>query len=441
MEKSYQPPCDIDAESALLGTLLLSFKQTTLDQITRFLSAEDFYKPAHQYIFTAILSLLENGGTVDIITLADELRSQNALERVGGMSYLAQLTSSPPSTAHVEHYTRIVYEHAMRRRLVDIGDILRSEAMDLTKTAEAVLEKAEQDIFAINQDHHVNMYHESKGLIKQAMTVLEQRKNAKTLYTGVPTGFTDLDNLLSGLQDSEMIVIGARPSVGKTALALSMVDNIAVHQGLACGFFSLEMPAIHLVQRLLASQARINSKKLRNPALMSAGDWGTLGDAASRIYDTPFYVDDTPNIRLVDLRSQARRMKTAHDIKVLFIDYLGLITVDNQAIPRYEQMAMVSRSIKALARELCIPVVILSQLRRDAEGKEPTLADLRETGAIEQDADVVMFLHRDHHPENQDDIIETRLILAKQRNGPVGVVKMAFVPRYARYESYDSHED
>lgn len=439
--ETYQPPCDIDAESALLGTLLLSFKRSTLDLVQSYIGSEDFYKPAHQHIFSGILSILEKGGNIDTITVADELRTQNTLDRVGGMVYLAQLTSSPPSTAHVEQYTRIIYEHALRRRLVDIGDVIRSEALDKGKTAESILEKAEQDIFSINQHQRTSAYHDSRALIKQAMVVLEQRKKSKNLYTGIPTEFPDLDNLLSGLQDSEMIVIGARPSVGKTALALSMVDNIATRQGIPCGFFSLEMPAIHLMLRLLASQARINSKKLRNPSLMTASEWGALDSAAERLYETPFFVDDTPNIRLTDLRSQARRLKTAHDIKVLFIDYLGLITVDNQAIPRYEQMAMVSRSIKALARELEIPVVILSQLRRDAEGKEPTLADLRETGSIEQDADVVMFLHRDHRPENQDDVIETKLVLAKQRNGPVGVVKMAFVPKYARYEGFDAYHD
>ncbi|MGL4523965.1 MAG: replicative DNA helicase [Spirochaetia bacterium] len=436
----YEPPSDMEAEGALLGTLLLSFKQVTLDYIQRYIGAEDFYKPAHQHVFRAILALLDRGANVDAITVADELRAQDLLERVGGMGYLAQLTSSPPSTAHTEEYTRIIYEHALRRKLVDFGDLIKRESMDRSKTAEAVLEKAEQDIFALNQSQQSSSYHESKSLVKQVMLSLEERKNSKSLYTGVPTELIELDGLLSGLQDSEMIVIGARPSVGKTALALSILDNIAVRQGMSCGFFSLEMPAKHLYERLFASQARINSKKLRNPSLLTAAEWGALGDAAGRLYEAPICIDDTPNIRLVDLRSQARKMKANLDIKVLFIDYLGLITVDNQGIPRYEQMALVSRSIKALARELSIPVVILSQLRRDAEGKEPNLADLRETGAIEQDADVVMFLHRERSSEEHShDIIETKLILAKQRNGPVGVLKLAFVPKYARYENMDHH--
>lgn len=437
----YQPPCDIDAESALLGTLLLAFKRSTLDTVERYIKAEDFYKPAHQHIFAAILLLLEKGSNIDTITVADELRSKNLLDRAGGMAYLAQLTSSPPSTAHVEEYTRIVYEHALRRRLADISDAIRGMALDRSVTADFVLEKAEQNIFSLTQYQRSTVYYNSQTLIKQTISILEERKKSKKLYTGIPTEFPDLDNLLSGLQDSEMVVIGARPSVGKTALALSMVDNIAVRQNIPCGFFSLEMPAVHLMMRLLSGEARINSKKLRNPSLLTASEWGALEAAAERLYETPFFVDDTPNLRLIDLRSQARRLKSAHDIKVLFIDYLGLITVDNQAIPRYEQMAMVSRSIKALARELGIPVVILSQLRRDAEGKEPTLSDLRETGAIEQDADVVMFLHRDHRPEDQEEIIETKLILAKQRNGPTGVIKIAFVPKYARYESFESHHD
>jgi replicative DNA helicase len=254
--------------------------------------------------------------------------------------------------------------------------------------------------------------------------------------------------MLSGLQSAEMIIIGARPSIGKTAFALSMLDNIAVQQGnneaVAAGFFSLEMSGSLLMQRLLSSRSRVDGNRIKRPNILSAKEWGAINDAAALLYDSFILIEDTPNITLSNLRSQARRMKAKEDIKVLFIDYLGLITVEERNLPRHEQMSLVSRSLKGLARELDIPIIVLSQLRRDAEGNEPGLADIRESGSIEQDADVVMFLHRermntreDREPDDHEEVIETKLIVAKNRNGPVGTIKMAFIPRYARFENLD----
>jgi replicative DNA helicase len=437
MSKLIKAPFDLDAEAALLATLLLNFKVTTLDIVEQYVSADDFYHQAHQAIFRSIRNLVDTGHSIDLVTLSDDLRNRGELDHAGGMLYLSRLIAVSPNFALVESYAKIVQEYSLRRRLVDFAAFTGVEANDQTKAVYEVLESTEQRIFDISKKRPIKPFKDASSLIKTSMAILEKRKQSKSLYTGIPTEFLDLDGILSGLQDSEMVVIGARPSVGKTALALSIAQNIAVRQKIACGFFSLEMAGSQLMLRLLAAEAKLNSKKLRNPGLLASNDWGALSDAASRLYEAPLYIDDTPNIVLSDLRSQARRMKLKHDIKVLFIDYLGLVTVDDSSIPRYEQMAMVSRNIKSLARELEIPVVILSQLRRDAEGKEPNLADLRETGAIEQDADVVMFLHRERSFEDDSskDVLETKLIVAKQRNGPTGVINLAFIPKYARYEN------
>jgi replicative DNA helicase len=335
----------------------------------------------------------------------------------------------------------MVREMAVRRRLVAVGGSIDYDARDLTKEVGATLELAEQEIFSLGQGRSLNNYRSAQQVIKSTIKLIEERKDSKKEYTGLPTRFTELDAMLSGLQKSEMIVIGARPSMGKTALALSMLDNIVGgSDSPKAGFFSLEMSEIMLMERLIAARARIESTRIKRPSTLLSKEWGALNDAAAFFFEAPIWFEDTPNISLGTLRSEARRMKAKEDIDVLFIDYLGLITVEERNLPRHEQMSLVSRSLKGLARELEIPVVVLSQLRRDAEGNEPNLADIRESGSIEQDADVVMFLHRkrahEAESESDDGIIETQLIVAKNRNGPVGTSKLAFVPRFARFDNY-----
>lgn len=426
---------DLGAERAVLGALLLNFKLSNLDKIEKLLTADSFYHNAHVLIFSAIRNVVNRGGNVDTVTLAHDLREAGQLEQVGGAVYLSELPGVAPIAGSITYYGQIVQNYAIRRHLQETAQNMVEQAFNETLQVDAIIQSVEERIFQIDQERKVFAYRDARELIRTTLDILEKRNLSKNRFTGLESKFDELDEMLSGLQASEMIVIGARPSMGKTALALSMAENIAVKQKIATGFFTLEMPAEQLMMRLLASEAQINGKKLRNPSLMSTSDWSKLSDAASRIYDAPLYIDDTPSMSLTALRSQARRMKMEKDIQVLFIDYLGLITVNDRALPRHEQMSLVSRNIKALARELSIPVVILSQLRRDAEGKEPNLADLRETGAIEQDADVVMFLHRDrlHTDEADDGIIETKLIVAKQRNGPIGVTNLAFIPRFARF--------
>ncbi|NIZ19423.1 replicative DNA helicase [Entomospira culicis] len=434
---------DLAAERALIGTLLSNFKVATLDKIEELIAPQSFFNSAHQVLFEAIRFQVEHGQPVDVVSLTHALRSRDLLEKAGGTAYLTELTATAPLTSTPLHYANIVREFAIRRSLKEMGIDIAEESTNLAQPTETLIEHTQQKILDLDYGSKISAYYDARQLVKNTLEILEERFKNKIRYTGIESKFSELDNMLSGFQDGEMIVIGARPSMGKTALALSFVENLAIKQQIATGFFTLEMPAEQLVMRMLASESQVNSIKFRSPSLMLSAELSKISDAASRIYDAPLYIDDTPNISLSALKLQARKMKIEKNIKVLFIDYLGLITVKESNLARHEQMALVSRNIKALARELKIPVIILSQLRRDAEGKEPNLADLRETGSIEQDADVVMFLHRTRKTDNEtadEGLIETKLIIAKQRNGPIGVAELVFHPRFTRfYEKSREH--
>ena len=433
--KDKVPPYNEDAESAVLGALLINFNLDALDIVRMYLGVGDFFRTGHQHIFHAIEQLEKKGSGVDLLTLIEELKSEALLERAGGAAYVSGLTSSVPTTANIEYYSKIVRECSIRRRLLTISADIHAQAHDESKDTSEILEEVERQVFDINDQRSVDYIQSAGDVIKEAIFAIEQRYSQKGDFTGVPSGFDDLDAMTTGFQKSEMIVIGARPSVGKTAFALTVAANIAIKQKINCGFFTLEMTTLSVMQRLLSLQANINSNKIRT-GLLKPSDFNSLTDAASSIYDAPLWIDDTPNMKLLDLRAQARRMVSKFDVKIIFVDYLGLITFEDKRIPRHEQMAEVSRSLKALARELDIPIVALSQVGRQTEGKAPGLADLRESGAIEQDADMVMFLHRERGIDNHEgtpENIETELIIAKQRNGPVGVVKMAFIPHFTKF--------
>ncbi|TVR34484.1 MAG: replicative DNA helicase [Spirochaetaceae bacterium] len=434
--KDRVPPHNPEAEVATLGAILLD--PDALGQVISYLRPVDFYRNAHVRVFDAILGLYERGEEIDLITLTQELRSRSALDSVGGAGYVASLTSSVPTSANIEYYARIVRGASVRRRLLKIANEIIAEAYDDSQESRAILEEAERKIFEITDSQQDAGFQKARDIVEATVEAIERLYQTKDNYTGIPSGFPSLDNMLSGFQNSEFIVIGARPSVGKTALALTMAGNISVHQKIAVGFFTLEMSKQALMQRLLSAEARIGSQTLRTGMLKSS-DFKNLTDAAGLIYEAPLWIADTPNMRLLDLRAQARRMVAQHQVRIIFVDYLTLVSAENSESPRHEQIAEISRSLKALARELEVPVVALSQVTRDSEGKRPNLANIRESGAIEQDADVVMFLHRERVSEQethqQAQVIETELIVAKQRNGPVGTVKIAFVPRYTKFES------
>jgi len=432
------PPHNSEAEQAVLGALLLD--PDAVPQVLRFLRPDDFYVLANKKVFKAIISLYEKGQKADLITLTDELKLVNELDLAGGAGYVAGLTSLVPTSANVEYYAEIVQENSTRRNLLKIASEILASAHDDTQESRLVIEDAQKRIFDVTQSNQTFSYKSVKEILPKTIEAIERLYHTKDAYTGIPSGFADLDNMTSGFQNSELIVVGARPSVGKTAFALTMAQHASVELKIPVGFFTLEMSDMALMQRLIASEARIPSEKLRT-GLLKPADFDQLMDAAGRIYDSPLYIVDMPYMKLLDLRTQARRLKSEQNVRILYIDYITLISSENLEIPRHEQVAEISRSLKALARELEIPIVVLSQLKRETEGKRPTLSDIRESGSIEQDADLVMFLHREREterkPEDRPTAVETELIIAKQRNGPVGTVEIVFLPAYTRFESLE----
>jgi len=436
--KDKVPPHNAEAEQACLGAVLID--PESVASVLRFLRPEDFYVNANREVFAGVISLYEKGQKADLITLTEELRLLGTLDRAGGPGYVANLTSVTPSSANVEYYARIVQESSIRRNLLRLSADIGARAHDDSTESAVVLDEAQARIFEICQNRQAVSYKSVKELLPDTIKTIEKLFKNKNAYTGVPSGLPELDTMTSGFQDSELAIIGARPSVGKTALAMTMAANIAVREHMSCAFFSLEMADMAIMQRLIASEARIASEKIRS-GLIKPSDFNALMEAAGRIYEAPLYLVDMPNIKLLDLRTMARRLKAEKDVKIIFVDYLTLITHENADLPRWEQIASISRSLKALARELRIPIVALSQLKREAEGKQPTLADLRESGSIEQDADLILFLHRERESnktrEERSEVVETDLIIAKQRNGPVGKVEVAFIPKYTRFESID----
>jgi replicative DNA helicase len=436
--KDKVPPHNAEAEQASLGAVLLD--PDMVPHILRYLRPDDFYVNANKNVFSAILSLFEKGQKADLITLADEMRVLGTLDFSGGPAYIAKLTDVVPSSANMEYYARIVQECSIRRNLLRLAADISHKAHDESIEIGMLLDELQEAIFEVNQGRQMVTYRSVREIIPDAMKMIEDLAKNKNQFTGIPSGFAELDSMTSGFQNSELIIIGARPSVGKTAFALNIAAHAALREKIPVCFFSLEMPDLSLTYRILSSEARIDSEKVKS-GLIKSSDIQSLMDAASRIYDAPIYIVDFPNIKLLDLRSLARRMKSEKNVKIIFIDYLTLITHENESLPRWEQISSISRSLKALARELKIPVVALSQLKREAEGKQPSLADLRESGSIEQDADLIMFLHREREIDKRRDehslYTPTDLLVAKHRNGPVGKVNLLFFQKHTRFESLE----
>jgi replicative DNA helicase len=420
------PSHNDEAEVACLGAVLID--PEALPSIIHLVRPEDFYKAAHQRIYEAVLGLFDRGQSIDLITLTDELRGRGSLEQCGGLASISRLTSAVPTSANVEYYAKMVQAASIRRSLNRISQEIIAQSHDEQSEIRVILEEAERKIFDISDRHQTGTYHHAKEIVRQTFDAIEKHYHSKSEYTGIPSGFKELDQLTMGFQNSEFIVIGSRPSVGKTALALTIASNISIRNRVPVGFFSLEMSSMAIMQRLLSMEARLDSQRMRT-GMLSPADFGRITEACGRLYEAPLFISDSPDLKLLDLRAQARRMKSHQDVKIIFIDYITLIGSENRDLPRHEQIAEVSRSLKSLARELAIPVIALSQVRRETEGKKPTLADLRESGSIEQDADVVIFLH------TEDLKAEVREVsIAKQRNGPVGDFKLAFLSKYTKFE-------
>ena len=427
------PPHNIEAEQAVLGALLLNW--SAMAEVVSTLRPDRFYSLSNQVIYEAMVRLYTKSATGDTISLINELTVENKLEQAGGAAYIASLTDTVPSAANIDYYANMVLDRAARRDLIHISSELKASSFDLQKESDSLLDEAEQKIFALAEKNETTQIYSAQNIMVKEIELIEARYKSKNQFTGVPTGFAKLDTYTSGFQDSELIIIGARPSIGKTALALSMIQNIACEKRIPCGFFSLEMPYESIGMRLLAQEARVPMNKIRS-GMLKIDDVKKIQDAAGRWFEAPLYTVDTPNMKLLDLRAVARRMVKNQGVKIIFIDYIGLISTDDPTAPVFEQVSLISKSLKALARELSIPIVALCQVARDAEGQEPNLAQLRGSGSIEQDADVVMFIHRDRIKDG-DPIAaqDAKIILAKQRNGACGDIPIMFLPSYSKFEN------
>ncbi|MFP4192374.1 MAG: replicative DNA helicase [Candidatus Hydrogenedentota bacterium] len=424
------PPQNIDAERSVLGAMLLNPDALGIAIEILHENAEDlFYAEAHQYIYEAMVSLFRANRPADSVTLVEQLNRDGRLDAAGGATYVAELTSAVPTSANVDYYAQIVLDAAILRKLITACSRLSHEAYNAEGEVTDVLDHAEQEIFSIAQDRQLNPIHRVSDLIDKSIEQIEAIIKAHKGITGLATGFTKLDEMLSGFQPSDMLILAARPSVGKTAFALNVASHAAIKENQPVLLFSLEMSKEQLVQRLLCMEGGINSVRLRTGFLASS-EFPKLQRAADKLNNAPIYIDDTPSISVLDVRSKARRHVAAHeDLGLVIIDYLQLMRGHGRAENRQTEISEISRSIKGIARELRVPVLALSQLSREAEKDDsgiPKLSHLRESGAIEQDADVVLMLSRPpaHEAEGNDNLV--RLAVAKQRNGPTGNVNLLF---------------
>ena len=434
-EPTRVPPNNIEAEQSVIGGILL--ENEVLPSVLEILRGEEFYRAAHRTIFAAVIELFERNEPCDLVTLTELLRSQKKLEEVGGASYLASLVDRVPSAANTGQYARIVKEKSMVRTLISRATEIVATGFDSSLRVDDLLDQAEQAIFRVSEDRISPSFAPIKEVVKQSVKTLELLYDRREMVTGVPTGFADLDQLTSGFQASDLVIIAGRPSMGKTAFALNIARNAAVEAEIPVGIFSLEMSKEQLGMRMLCSEARVSSHRMRS-GFLSERDWPRLTRAAGTISEAPIFVDDTPAISALELRAKARRLKRDQNLGLIIVDYLQLMRGTQGRERREQEISEISGSLKALAKELSLPVVALSQLNRRVEerhDKRPQLADLRESGAIEQDADVIAFIYRDevYHEQTAEPGVAD-IIVGKQRNGPTGTIKLTFLKEYTRFE-------
>lgn len=434
------PPQNIDAEKSTLGSMLL--EKEAIFTATEILKPEDFYREAHRQIYQAVSALSGRGEPVDLVTVAEELRQRNLLEQVGGASYLASLANCVPTAANVEHYAKIVEEKSVLRALISASTRVAQMGYDANLEVETILDEAERAIFQITQKRNVQGFVSLRSILIEAFERIEKLYTEKGGITGIPTGYADLDRLTSGWQPSDLIIIAARPSMGKTTFTLNLAQQAAVDMKIPVIYFSLEMSKEQLAQKLLCAEAGVDSQRLRTGQLVES-DWPKLSYALGRLSEANMFIDDTPGISAMEIRAKARRIKAEHNLGLIVIDYLQLMQSRTRSENRQQEVADISRSLKALARELAVPVIACSQLSRAVEQraqKVPSLADLRESGSLEQDADIVAFLYRDdyYNPDSDKKNI-TELIVAKHRNGPTGSIELYFQKEYSKFESLDKY--
>ncbi len=431
------PPQNIDAEMALLGSMLL--EEEAIAQAIEWVDENAFYKGAHKKIFSAVIRLYEQGSSVDLVTLTDTLRKSGSLEEIGNASYLASLASFVPTSANVEHYARIVQEKNILRSLIRTTTQIATDCYEGAEEARLLLDKAESMIFDVANRGSSRTFVSIKDLVRDSFETIESLYQRKVHVTGLATGFPELDALTAGLQPSDLVVLAGRPSMGKSSLAMCLAEHVAVEQKKGVAIFSLEMSKEHLVLRLLCSRARVDMQKVRT-GFVPEKAWPELSTAAGLLAEAPMFIDDSPAISALELRARSRRLKARFDIQMIVVDYLQLMRSHIRTDNRQQEISDISRSLKALARELNVPVIAVSQLSRAPEKREdfrPRLSDLRESGAIEQDADLVMLLLREDYYKNlpMDDPNRgtAELIIAKQRNGPTDTIRLTFLKEFARF--------
>jgi replicative DNA helicase len=428
------PPHDLQAEESLLGAMLLS--RDAISAAVETCRAEDFYRPAHGHIFDAICSLYAQGEPADPVTVADELRRADLLEGIGGAGNLVALQANTPAIANAARYAHIVQEHALLRRLISVASEIAEIGYSLPEDVMAALDRAEAMVFDVAERRVTDSLKPLRELLAASLDHLEALYNRGDAVTGVPTGYMDLDEQLSGLQPSSLVIVGARPSMGKTSFALGIAAHAAMERREPVLFFSLEMSHLELTQRLLCSEAKVDSSRMRNGRLLQS-DWPKVVSAMGKLGEAPLFIDDNPNLSVMEIRAKARRLKSREGLGLIVVDYLQLMSSSNSVENRQVEVSEVSRGLKILARELEVPVVALSQLSRGLEGradKRPMLADLRESGSLEQDADVVLFIYRDEiYNKDSPDKGTAEIIIAKHRNGPTGSVQLAFLDHYTRF--------
>jgi replicative DNA helicase len=434
-------PHNLEAEKSVLGAILIH--NDAFNHAAEVIDAHDFFRDAHRRIFNKMVALSERGDAIDLVTLKDELQRSSELEEVGGPAYITSLADGVPRSANVEHYARIVKEKSTLRNLIHSANRILSTAYEAEQDADLILDDAEKAIFEIAEDRIREGFVPLRDLVQSSFATIEKLQQHKGMVTGVPTGFVDLDEMTSGLQPSDLVLVAARPSMGKTSFVLNIAQHVGTQTDMTVGFFSLEMSKEQLFMRMLTSEARIDAHRFRS-GYLSEKDYGRLSHALGTLAEARVFIDDTASIGVLEMRAKARRLQAEHGLHLLIIDYIQLMQGRGRFESRQAELASISRSLKGLAKELNVPIVALSQLSRAPETRSdhrPQLSDLRESGALEQDADLVMFIFREEQyrdaegQPNQEAEGVAEIIVGKQRNGPTGVAKLAFIKEHTRFEN------
>jgi replicative DNA helicase len=435
-------PHNIDAEKSVLGSILVN--NENYYKVVENLRAEDFYLDAHRVIYRQMMDLIERSKAIDLITIQEELVRASQLESAGGINYLAGLLDGIPHLVNIDHYIEIIGEKSLMRQMINSANKIMAECFDQSDPAEEILDRAEQTLFSLSEKRLRSGFVSVKEMELAAAKLIEKLYTEREMITGVATGFRDLDRLTSGLQAGDLIILAARPSMGKTALCLNVAQHVALHKALPVGMFSLEMSKEQLLMRMLCAEARVDAHKVRT-GYLAKEDFRKLIDSLGRTTQAPIFIDDSSTLTIMEMRAKCRRLKAEHGLSLVIVDYLQLMSGYGRVENRTQEISGISRGLKALAKELSVPVIALSQLSRAPEQRQgdhkPQLSDLRESGSIEQDADLVMFIYREEvYKPSEENAGLAELIISKQRNGPTGIVKLAFLREFTRFETLmDAH--